>query len=682
MKPGKGGAKLAPMKRMTEPTIDDVNALVALYNHRRYTEAETNLRALLDEYPDFGFGWKLLGGILQRQGKDALPTLQKAVKLNPDDAVAHLNLGDALKNLGRFDQAAASYQRAIQLDPDYAEAYCNLGTAFRRLGRLDDAVANYRNSIALKPDFALAYYNLGNVLKELVQLDAAVSSYRSAVEIRPEFFEAHFNLSAALKDLQQFDSALESNRRALQIKPDFAEGHNNLGDILKELGQFEDALASYQKATELKPDYVEAHKNMGVVLQRCEQFDAAEASFRKALEFDARYIEALLGIGHLYVVKGESKEAEASIKRILEIYPDNLDARLMLAGLKKARVDDENLAALLTTKEAVINGHSNLSNQKVTQLNFVLGKCFDDVGDHDKAFSYFIEGCKLKRATIEYDSTRATQHFSAIKQIFNRATIERLKGGGHPSDLPIFVLGMPRSGTTLTEQIIAGHPDVYGAGELPDLNMIAQRRVKGSNSSFPKNIAYIDQASLATWAADYVAGLQRRAPDSRHITDKMPANFFFIGLIHLMLPNAKIIHVNRNPVDTCLSCFMQLFSGGNEQTYDLAELGRYYVDYVRLMDHWRDVLPAGSFLDVRYEDIVTDLESQARHIIDFCDMQWNDACIDFHKHHRPVNTASMTQVRQPIYKSSVERWRKYERFLGPLLDELGDLKPNQHNIQG
>jgi hypothetical protein len=249
-----------------------------------------------------------------------------------------------------------------------------------------------------------------------------------------------------------------------------------------------------------------------------------------------------------------------------------------------------------------------------------------------------------------------------------------LRGGGNLSDLPIFVLGMPRSGTTLVEQIIASHPDVHGAGELLDLQSITRRVVSGTGG-FPGNILALDSVAMNKWADDYVAGLRKHSPDARYITDKMPNNFWFVGLIHLMLPNARIIHVKRNPVDTCLSCFTKLFSGTLNQTYDLSELGRYYVDYSRLMDHWRKVLPAGAFLDVQYEDVIADQETEARRMIDFCGLDWNDACIDFYKNKRSVGTASVTQVRRPIYKSSVERWRHYEKFLGPLLDTLGDLAP-------
>jgi hypothetical protein len=312
-------------------------------------------------------------------------------------------------------------------------------------------------------------------------------------------------------------------------------------------------------------------------------------------------------------------------------------------------------------------------------LHFALGKCHDDTKDYDKAFPHFLAGCKLKRAKLTYDPANAVRQFAGVMEIFDKATIDRLRGAGDPSDVPVFVLGMPRSGTTLTEQIIASHPDVYGAGELHDLLRIAERNITGATTpvTFPDNLRALDQKTLTAWGTEYVAGLKQRAPNAKRITDKMPANFFAVGLIHLMLPNAKIIHVNRNPVDTCLSCFTRLFNRKQEHTYDLAELGQYYVHYARLMEHWRKILPAGAFLDVQYEDIVANQETQARRMVEYCGLEWNDACLDFHNTKRSIRTASVTQVRQPIYKTSVERWRHYEKFLGPLLDALGDLVPGR-----
>ena len=591
------------------PSPDEINQLVALYSSRRYAELESRVQTLLGRYPDFGFGWKLLGAAQQMQGKNALAAFQKTAQLMPEDAEAFFNLGVVQRSLGLLDEAVASYRRALQIKPAYVEA----------LG------------------------NLGNTLKDAGQLDEAVASFR----------------------------------RALQIKPNSPTALNNLGTVLKDLGKFDEAIASYRQALQLQSNYAEAHSNLGNALKELGQVDEALVCFRKALEIDPQCDEAMLGISHLCTITGKMKEAENVVKKALKIKPNNLEARFLLANISKTQTGDENLTALLAVEDAVKNNPSLLPYDKLISLHFALGKCFDDIGEYNRAFPHFSEGCKMRRTTFKYDATHVSQHFDSIIRVFDKETVEQLQGGGDPSKVPIFVLGMPRSGTTLSEQIIASHPDVYGAGELPDMLRIAQREV-GGLKGFPDNILALDHENLAQWGNDFVAGLRQRSANAQHITDKLPDNFRFIGLIHLMLPNAKIIHVSRNPVDTCLSCFTKLSSRGLEQSYDLVELGKYYVDYERLMNHWHNLLPEGAFLDVQYEDIVADQEAQARRMIDFCGMEWNDACINFHKNKRSVNTASMTQVRRPIYKSSIERWRPYEKFLGPLLDALGDLAPERN----
>jgi predicted O-linked N-acetylglucosamine transferase (SPINDLY family) len=282
--------KHSPLRQT--PLPDDVEALLALYNGRRYAEAESRTRALLGQYPDFGFGWKLLGGALQMQGKDALPAFQKVTELMPDDAEAHYNLGVVLKSAGRLEAAAASYRRAVALQPEHAEAHGNLGNTLKDLGQLDAAVASYRRAIQIKPGSADAHNNLGTALKDLGQLDAAVASYRLALQIKPDFADAHYNLGNALKDLGQLDAAVTSYRRALQIKPDFVLALINLGTALKELHQFENSIACYRKAVEIKPDFAEAHGNIGSVLKDLGQLEDAVASHRRALEIKPDYVEA------------------------------------------------------------------------------------------------------------------------------------------------------------------------------------------------------------------------------------------------------------------------------------------------------------------------------------------------------------------------------------------------------
>lgn len=469
----------------------------------------------------------------------------------------------------------------------------------------------------------------------------------------------------------QGKNALQAFQKTAELMPDDAGAHYNLGLVLKNSGLLNDAVASYRRALRIKPDYVEAYNNLGNTLKDLGQFDDAMYSYRRALGIDPMCIEALLGVSHLHAINGEMREAEEGIKKVLEINPNDPEVCFLRAMIRKTQAGDENFSTLLVAEEKVRNRQVLMPKQKLIYMYFALGKCFDDLGDYDRAFPYFMEGNRLMRSSFEYDAAQMTRRVDEVIRIFNRATIERLRGVGNPSEVPIFVLGMQRSGTTLVEQIISSHPEVHGAGELPDMLTITQRDVAGARG-FPGNIPALDCVTLTKWADDYVASLRKHAPDARHITDKMPNNFRVIGLIHLMLPNARIIHVNRNPVDTCLSCHTKLFSGMLYHTYDLAELGRYYVDYVRLMEHWRNTLPAGAFLDVQYEDIVADQETQTRRIIDFCGLDWNEACIDFHMNKRSVGTASMTQVRQPMYRSSVERWRTYEKHLAPLLAILGD----------
>jgi len=467
-------------KTSTEPSAGEVNALLALYNARRYAEAEHGARALLEEYPRFAFGWKLLGGILQSQGKDALAEFKKVTELTPADPEAHYNLGVVFKGAGHLEEAAVSYRKAIQLKADYAEAHSNLG----------------------------------NTLNDLGQHKEAITSYRQALCIKPGDVDAHNNLGTALKDLGQLDDAIASYRRAVALKPDFVLAHYNLGKALKQHGQVEAAIASYGKVIALKPDYAHSHADLGKALHKNGQLDEASDCFRNALEIDPENIKALLGASYLFAISGEIKKAEEYIQKLLKIDPSHTEARLLLASVKKTQPDDENLAALV----ALANSEQN--SERSIYLHFKLGKCFDDIGKHDKAFSHFVSGCKLKRATFEYDPEKSTQTIDGIIKVFNQTTIERLQGGGISSDLPIFVLGMPRSGTTLTEQIIASHPDVHGAGELPDLNKIVQRYVAENGIDFPGNILALNHADLGTWASNYVNGLQRRAPYARRITDK------------------------------------------------------------------------------------------------------------------------------------------------------------------
>ena len=305
-------------------------------------------------------------------------------------------------------------------------------------------------------------------------------------------------------------------------------------------------------------------------------------------------------------------------------------------------------------------------------IHFALGKALEDVGDYQRAFQHLLQGNALRRREITYDEADCQEMFRLIAELFDSELFDRFRGVGDPSPVPIFIVGMPRSGSTLVEQILASHPQVHAAGELTNLFRVVETvsDSAGRPIPFPRCVSALDADGFRRLGQAYLASLPLIAAGKTRITDKMLGNFLDVGLIHLMLPNARIIHMMRDPVDTCVSCFSKRFSTGQAFSYDLAELGAFYRCYHELMAHWRSVLPAGALLDVSYEDVVDNLEEQARRLIDYCGLPWDDRCLSFHENRRHVTTASNVQVRRPLYRSSVARWRRYEAYLQPLLAEL------------
>jgi tetratricopeptide (TPR) repeat protein len=371
----------------------------------------------------------------------------------------------------------------------------------------------------------------------------------------------------------------------------------------------------------------------------------------------------------LFKETGKLHEAREAFEQAIALDPANFGVYVNLAGVRQFATDDP----CLVTLESWAEQPTALSVADQIHLHSALAKAYDSLERYEDGFRHLLSANRLKRGQLAYDEAGTLGLMDRIRQLIGREFIQAHEGYGEPSEKPVFIVGMTRSGTTLIEQILASHPQVFGAGELPLLDQVAgsMRPLLPARPAFPEMLLEMMPAHFRTLGALYVRRMTQHVPAALRVTDKMTVNFLFVGLIHLILPHAKIIHAVRDPADTCLSSFATAFTRGHEHTYDLAELGRYYRHYRELMAHWHQVLPAGRIMDVRYEDLVADLEATARRIVSHCGLAWDAQCLDFHRNQRPIRSASAAQVRKPIYGHSVGRWRKYQSFLGPLFAELG-----------
>jgi tetratricopeptide (TPR) repeat protein len=695
---------------------DEIGALVALINQERLGDAEQKAQSLLSAHPNAGIVWKILSVALVRQGKDALPALRRAAQLMPQDAEAHSNLGsalhdrglwaealgslrqalelqpndidalvdagNALKGLGRAVDAVPVYQQALRLDPRQPEALNNLGNALLELGEYNEAVAAYQFALQIKPDDAQVHCNLGNALRPLGRLDEAMASTRRAVVLDPNLSVAHFNLGVMLSGLGRREEAIASYRRALALNPDHVEALNNLGNLLRDLGQRHeslslytraieldpgraespcnlgnalielrrgnDAAASYRQALALRPDYIQAHLGLGAAYRQLRRAADAEASCQAALALDPNSAAALSLLGELRADRGQFSEAGEVFKRALDIDPGFPFPYFSIATHRKMTTED---TAWLQGAEALLNRPLPLAHE--ISLRYALGKYFDDVKEYDKAFgNYRLANELTKRYGTSYDGAKLAQRIDKLIASFDADFQQRRHSLGNDSERPVFIVGMPRSGTSLTEQILASHPSVFGAGEL---------------TFWHTAFAAYEEKMIPGIARDYLDRLQALSGDALRVVDKMPTNFMHIGLIHAAFPKARIIHLRRHPLDNCLSIYFQYFSHLHAYANDFDSLAHYYTEYARLMDHWRAVLPATALLEIPYEALVEDQEGWTRRMLDFVGLPWDPKCLDFDQTDRVVITLSKWQVRQKIHAASAGRWRHYEKFVGPLL---------------
>jgi tetratricopeptide (TPR) repeat protein len=652
--------------------------------------------------PDNAEAWHALGIVAHQSGKtgEAIAHIERAIAIDGNAALYHANLAEMLRLAGRLEEAIAVGRRALEISPRYPEALNNLGIALFDKGEFDEALGCYERAIALRRDFAQAHSNRGNALQRLKRFAEAEPAYRRAIELQPTFQDAWNNLGTCLRELKRVEEAEAVYRQALALAPNNPQALDNLALALKDLQRVDEAAELLRKAIDIEENDVKLYLHYSAALLDQRRLAEATAAAERALALDPKSHECANQMGRIAFERGDLPGALGYYRRALDLKPDLADAYnnmgnvlkdlgrlpeaenayfdsirldptiagvyLNLADLRKFSRGDPLIVAI----ESLAAKPGGLSTTDRLQLDFALGKAYADLSDYDRSFDHLIKANAARRAMVAYDEASTLAFFDRIETVFSRELIGVRSGGGHPSRAPIFVIGMPRSGTTLIEQIVASHPQAQGAGELQALNDVVLA-ARGDKAPYPEIIETMGPTELRRIGADYLSRLRETAPSAERVTDKMPSNYYFVGLIHLALPNAQIIHCRRDPVDTCLSCFTKLFSAEQNHTYDLAELGRYYRRYEQLMAHWRRVLPEGRILDVQYEDVVADLEGEARRILAHCGLEWDARCLAFHETDRPVRTASAAQVRRPIYRSSVGRWRDYAKHLAPLLEALG-----------
>jgi tetratricopeptide (TPR) repeat protein len=645
------------------------NLGILLYSLGRLEEAEASFRRVLTLKRDFAGAHNNLGIVLQAQGKleEAADSYSRALSLLPKYAEAHNNLGNILHALGKPAEAEACYRRALSLMPEYVEAHTNLGIELQSQGRREEAADSYRRALALKPDHVDALNNLGMILKDQGMLDEAIARFHRVLALQPKFTEVYYNLGNALKDDGKLDEAVATYRQALILKPDYAEVYNNLGGTLKDLGKLDEAVASYRQALTLRPDYAKAHNNLGIALNAQDKLDEAAASYNRAIDLQPDYAEAYYNLGLLFIELGKAEEARSCFRQTLTIKPDYVRAYKGLSSITKfTEVDD-----VIRVMEDLYNEKEKMSDEDRIDLGFVLGKVFEDLRDYDKSFDFILKANQLKRRTFNYSRQDENNFFERIKKTFSPSFFAAHADIGYQERTPIFIVGMPRSGTTLVEQILASHPLVHGAGELDLLSeVIASICCTGRiEDQFPECMLDCDPSCFERMGPAYIEKIRQYSIDAVHITDKMPGNFLRVGVIKTILPNAKVIHCVRNPMATCFSIFKNDFTGIHGYAYDMDELGRYYNLYHDLMVHWAKVLP-GFMYTVKYEELVAEQQTQTKSLLDFCGLAWDDACLFFHKTARKVDTASHAQVRQPLYKDSIDLWKRYEKHLELLREAI------------
>ena len=646
--------------KIQEPSQGQLQQLINLCARGTFKQALEQVNTLVKQFPKSANLFNIQGVIHKglRQLDLSVLAYQKALTIEPNYAEAFFNLGISLQEQGKLEKAIDSFKRALAIQPNNAEACNNMGVTLQANGKLEEAIDAYKNALTIKANYSDAYYNMGNALKKQGKFEEAIEAYKKVFAVKPDSAEAYNNMGNILKTQGRLDEAFEAYKKAISIKPNYIEAYRNKGVILQEQHKLEEAIGAFTKVINIKPNFSEAYSDVGNVLKKQGKLDDAIASYKKAVSIKPDNAQTYNNMGATLQEQGQLEDAIQAYKKALSIKHDYAQAHRHLSTVSKYKPNDPQISKLIKLMK-----RRDLKDVDLCHFHYTFAKMNEDLGQLGIAYESYTAGGILRQKLLAYNLQRDQLLFAKIKQtaqsLKNFMTSVTSKTQAH---IPIFILGMPRSGTTLVEQIISCHSKVNGAGELPFISRFGDPIATGLEA--------ITTTSLSKFRQTYLEELAKVSGNCKYVTDKMPHNFLYLGLIFTAFPDAKIIHVKRNPAATCWSNFKHYFPvNGLGYSYDLNDTVRYFEMYKDLMDLW-DTLYGENIYHLDYDRLTVEQESETKKLIKYLELQWEETCMSPEKNKRSVRTASQQQVKNKVYEGSSLSWQKFKPYLHGVLDHF------------